>query len=571
MDVHKTIKSLAATLLAALLIVAFALAFAPAAMAEENLVTQEEFPPRTQSLRDGIYNNDNYAKVLMTQAGDVSGDEKRDLLEKARQMSPDLPAVYFKQAFAQLPNIPKSIITIWDGFRAYKRNFWWGEGLKWLLTASLVLSLTIALVLVATFRILHDIPIIAHDVNESKAKLLLVLIALAPSVLGPQFFALGCLMLSSLYVQKRQKFGFYLAAIFIALAPMYVTSINKAIWASSAQMRAIVSVAEGRDNMLATQVLKDDKEYEAHFTYAMALKRRGEIDAALSSFAQLQGANASDKRILTNIGNVYVAAGDHAKGKEFYEAAKGSGSVVPVYNLGQLYRDELNYDVGDQFFAEANGLDRTWVIERGPIEGKHFNRLVADETLKREEVIKYLEAHTRIIEKLSPVDPMAGAGVAILLAIIFIIADKKIKLRGYRCTKCDKVICNSCSEGKQWGNMCFECYKGHVNLENQSPQARVAFMLQANERKQAMIDRVRMLSFLPPGVAQAYSGRVLSALLYMWAFVMSITVLVLNYFFTTGMAGFTHSWLWAIAPLVLICTYTVSVMTVNARLERGWL
>ena len=105
--------------------------------------------------------------------------------------------------------------------------------------------------------------------------------------------------------------------------------------------------------------------------------------------------------------------------------------------------------------------------------------------------------------------------------------------------------------------MCSECLKAQAG-EDTSAKARLARMLQANEEKDRIVTRLRVFSVFLPGLAQAYSGRVGKAFVYMLFFVSPAVALMLNPYFSTGLEGGGHIWLWLIAAPLMALVYIVS-------------
>ena len=96
-------------------------------------------------------------------------------------------------------------------------------------------------------------------------------------------------------------------------------------------------------------------------------------------FAQLPSLRQA--QIRTNLGNAYISLGRHDDAKGAYETALEHGrSAITLYNLSQVYRDELNYPVGDKYYDEALAEDRALVTSFTPRAGKTPNRLVVDMT-----------------------------------------------------------------------------------------------------------------------------------------------------------------------------------------------
>jgi hypothetical protein len=102
-------------------------------------------------------------------------------------------------------------------------------------------------------------------------------------------------------------------------------------------------------------------------------------------------------------------------------------------------------------------------------------------------------------------------------------------------------------------------------------QKRVSALLDAYEHKDKINKVVRILSFLPPGIAQISVGRTLSGFIFLWMFAFCAVALWLNPLIGAGLAGYSHSWLNVPLIVAMVVLYLSSTIYVNGRLESGWL
>jgi tetratricopeptide (TPR) repeat protein len=527
---------------------------------------------RDEVLNQGLRNNEPYSYLMVEKAEDAPEAEKTALLEDALAMSPDTPSFYFEKARARLPHVFKSLNYALEGIRAYARNFYWTLSLAGLLYVSLMLSLIIALAVVVLIRFPLHLPLLAHDLSESKAKLLLIVMVLPLALMGPVAFLAGMLFLTGFHMKRRGKAVFYLAVVLMLFSPLFQGLADTFFSSPSPVMRAVVSVNEGRENLFAVQTLEGRDGFAQRFSYATALKREGRAEEAVGIFVEL-AKEYPLPMVYNNLGNAYLAAGLREEAKAAYEnALKMERPAVPLYNLSQLYRDELNYQVGDKYYEEAVGLDRELVTSFTGIAGKSPNRLVVDETLGQKEFWVMAGSMRKGTVTVFTSSPLMVTSAAALLLVVFVLADKSMATRAFRCTRCGRVVCDKCGGGKMLqGNICPDCYRTQTGGEEDSPRTRVARMLQAGKYKSKQVDAVRGLSFSPPGIAQIYSGRALSGFVYAWLFLFALISMVLNPLFSTGMAGYSHWWIAAPAVLLMVFLYYLSFVTVNRRLDRGWL
>lgn len=528
---------------------------------------------RDEVLKKGLRSDYPHSYALMLKAGKAgSAREKQAFLTEALTLSPDLPGLYFALARASMPDISESIGYLVRGAKVYSKNFWWSMNLKGLLYVCLMLSLLFAVALTGVLRFFQDLPLIAHDMSENKAKLLLLPVALLPAALGVMGLIAGLLFLSGFYVKKKNRAVFYFTVLLLLLSPLFIRIANTYFSSPSPELRAVVAVNEFRDNGFAVRTLQQSTGFLPRFSYATALKREGRIRESIGIFSSLAEERPGAK-VYTNLGNAYVAAGRYDKAKEAYNNALRYGrSAVTLYNLSQVHRDEFDYSTGDKYYDEALAADRNLVTGFTEIAGKTPNRLVVDETFPKEELEKFAEENRGRVINVYPVSPYAASATGAVLLVLFALLDKAITCRAYRCSRCGQVACRKCTTRKGSGrNICQECYRLQVAPDAETPQARVARILSSSEQKNRAMAVMRVLSFAPPGIVQVYSGRVFSGFVYLWLFLFAVITLALNPLFTTGMAFFSHSWLTPLMVLAFVIPYLISIITTQRRVQRGWL
>jgi tetratricopeptide (TPR) repeat protein len=542
----------------AALLAALALLAPPAASAD----------PRQEALLDqGLRSDEPYSVSLWERSLSASGAEKRKLLDEALAYSPDLPGLYFKRAWAALPDPLAAVHYVAEGAKAYSRNFWWSHGLEGLLAVSVLFSLLASLLIAAVALLFRDAPLLYHEIREAKAWVFVAAVPLALSPLGPIGLAAGLLMVSGLFLRKGQKAVVYFSIAAVFLTPFATRAANYYLSSSTPALRAIVSVAEGKDNRLALEALKGDRSFEARFSYATALKRTGRHAEAAAIFEGLKG--SEDHRVYTDLGNAYYAMGDRGKAVENYRrAVELGGSVIALYNLSQALRDEFKYSEGDAAYEKALDLDRDRVSGFTAIATKNPNRFVIDRSLGKGDFEAHAWKSARAVVGLSPFSAPFYFGGAAFAFALFLVIDNLSRDEAFRCSNCSRVVCPRCSASK---NLCPDCLAAERRPDDTSPKAKVAKMLSSMGHKRRLQNRLRALSFTLPGLAHIYGGKPVAGLLMLWPFLFMATAMALNPLTRTGMAGFTHGWLYA--PMALGCAlvYLQSIMSVSRRLDRGWL
>jgi tetratricopeptide (TPR) repeat protein len=518
----------------------------------------------------GLTNDEAYSYSLVEEA--EGAQNELEILQEALKFSPDVPAIHFKLARASLPNVFESLQYVIGGLKAYARNFWWSFSLVGLLFASLLISLAIAAAAIVIVRFPIHIPLLSHDINESKLKLLIPFILLLAALGGPLFFIAGALVVAGVHLKKLNKAPVYVMIVALAVAPLFVKFTNTLLSASSLpELKAIVAVNEGRDNSYALRTLNDSTSPEAMFSYALALKREGRYAEAAGIYSNLAGQRPGWK-VLNNLANAYSAAEQPDKAKETYKkAADMESSAMLLYNLSQAYRGTLEYSTGDKYYKEASTLDRDTVSKYTAITSPNPNRFVIDATHSTADFWKIALKRSHNFISPFPFGTLPVAVLAVFLLVMNILFDVSIKSTAFRCSRCSKVVCHICSRDSRWGQMCPECYSSLVKVKDMDRQKRVSALLAAYEHKDKIKKVVRILSFLPPGIAQISVGKTLSGFIFLWAFAFCAVAIWLNPFIGSGLAGYSHSWLNVPLIVAMVVLYLSSTIYVNERLESGWL
>ena len=524
--------------------------------------------PRQEAVARGLVNDDPYAYHLFESSREPGADA-RGLLEEAIENAPNTPGFYFALSRAALPSLVDSFSYFVTGVKAYGMSFWWQLSLLTFMAVALVVSASISLLVVALMRFFRDLPLLSHDINEKKALMLVPLLLMGYMVLGPLCIAGGLLFMICLYKKRSHKALVYLALLIVILSPLWSRTLETALSFSNAKARAVVAVNEGRDNTLAIQVLADEDVFSSRFTYALAVMREGGAEGSIALYDALIK-DSSDPRLYNNLGNAYVAIGRRDLAKTAYlKAVQSGGSVTTLFNLAQIYRDELDYDKGNKYFDQAQAKDKARVSEFAARMGTTGKLHVADDVLTPKEVISVV-MDSPVVNAVMPFNfgSEIPAGYALFLFLLFFLFSGKLGGHAFNCKDCGDVSCPECSRDNK---LCEDCHAKLAGDDSASPQARVKRMIKANKKKDKQIAVVMVLSFAPPGIAQAFTGRVFSAFLYMWIFSFSIVLIAMDPFMRTGLSGGSHGWVWIVAVPLILVTYYVSNLTVRRRLDRGWL
>lgn len=527
-----------------------------------------------EQLNRGLRNNSPYSYLLYKKA-EAEPSKRTALIAEASKHSPDVPAYYFKLSWASLSFSPEraynSIVYLAEGINAYKRSFWWSVSIGGLSLISALLAFLAALFVLIAVRVRLDLELLRHDLREDRKAMIQVFVLAAASLLGPVFFAAGVLFMLGIYMRKPDRLIVYATLLAIALSPFILGLADRFFSLQSPAVKAIVAVNEGRDNSYAIRMLEGRGDFPSRFSYAVALKREGRYEEASGILRELIS-ETEDPRAYVSLGNCFVAMGDMEAAKTLYmKAHEIRPSATALYNLSQIYRAKFDYPKGDEYYVLAKGLDRELVIRYTAISSTNANRLVMDETLTMGELWNYEPPGDRPKLNPFPTGPSFPALAALAMMAVFYFHSRGLKHRAYKCSKCGITLCGRCSKDVLWGNMCHDCYRSVVKPDSKEPKERVSRLLAIYELQSKKRDIIRVLSFLPPGIAHIYAGRLLPGLFLLWAFLFPVLFLLLNPLFSTGLAGFSHGWLALPFVLFIAVLYYLSNSSVRRRLERGWL
>ncbi len=536
-------------------------------------------------LNRGIRNSDAYSYLLIEEAH-KDGAHAVELLKKAQEYSPDLPAVYFELSKAVFSLSGDGILNCVDyiiqGIDAYSRNFWWSFTLIGCLVLSVIISFAAAFGVIVLVRLVADIPLVAHDIEESRSRGLILAVIMVLAVASPFLFLGGMLLLVGLYMKRYDRLTVYLFLVLLVCYPVFSKTATAYLKASSSGVfKAIVKVREGRDSDYALSTLKDSADYASLYSYALALKRKGRFNEAIDVYKKLLTIRP-DPGVYVNLGNCYIGLYnfDERQRSVLHQAVQAYTSAVNIkplasayYNLSQVSREMLDFSGGEQYFKSALAVDRAAVSAYRTIAGRNVNRFVIDEPLPYSEIWDfafnrfYSASSARIASVMSPMISLT----AIILIILFYMIDSIWHQHAVRCSKCGTIVCNRCERRLMWGEMCPQCFGSFVKLDELDVKERVAWLLGIYEQKRRRRNAMKVLSFTLPGLSYVYAGRILPGFLMLWPLLFSLILVITLMTFVPDSALTSHGFikgaaLWSAAVLYLAFYYIT-----KKRIEKGWL
>jgi len=536
-------------------------------------------------LNNGIRNSDAYAFILIKQAHDNRAEATK-ILRKALASSPDLPAVYFEMSKANFSFSIKGVLDVIDyiveGINAYSRNFWWSFTLAGSLFFSLVFSFILTVILILIIRFPGDISLVSHDIKEDNSKALFLLALVFLSLISPLLFLAGILILFSVYMRKIDRTVVYLFLVFLLFSPLILKTSSLFINApSSGKIKSIVQVNESKGNNYAMSALKNNDDYTALFSYALALKRAGYYDEAIAGYKRLVETRP-DPKVYINLGNCYVGLYNLEEEKKFNleEAVKYYSMAINIkplasayYNLSQISREMLDFKKGDEYFVSAVAIDRIAVSSYRTIYGRNTNRLVVDETLNYDELWDYVMVKSEKVSAFG-MTLIPGAfisGMSLILIAALYLLNKRLKNKAYRCRRCSTILCIKCEKHLMWGQMCPHCYRSLIKLDELDSRERVATLLSIYNHQKKRRDTMKILSFILPGSSQMYAGKILYGFVFMWPFLFFMLIPVTNSIFVTDSSLLSHGFFKWAAVFIAVLLYIASNIITRRRIAKGWL
>jgi tetratricopeptide (TPR) repeat protein len=522
--------------------------------------------------------NANIHSHLLIEKSKTNTSSRDNLLKKALLHSPDLPAVYFELSKAHLSLSPGRIIDsvyyLSEGVTAYSRNFFWSFTLAGSLFLSLLFSFILCIACVVIIRLMTDLSLISHDIQEKKSKLLMLVVLILISGLSPLLLFAGLLVLFGMYMKKFDKSIVYLYLIILVLSPLiFKTATFFVNTSSSGAIKAIVQVNESAGNTYAISALTSADDPEGIFSYALALKREGYYGEAIQAYNRLIQLKR-DPKAHVNLGNAFVGLSSFDEATEYYlKAIEIEQLASAYYNLSQLSRETFNFVKGNEYFRSAVAIDRNKVADYRTTYGRHPNRLVVDELLTFSDLWSYAIDQTPKMSTFGfmviPVFLMSFISLALLAGFLFL--DWGMKSRAYRCRRCNAIYCPECEKEGKWGEMCSQCYQSLVKIKELDVKERISRLQHIQQLQQRRSTFMKVFAFILPGSALIFGGRIIHGTVFLWSFLFFIFIPICNTFFSTDILQFAHGFIESIALLCAVIIYFTSNLITRKRIIKGWL
>ena len=546
----------------------FCIALSPVSALADELIESQ--------LNSGIKNSE-VSSYLLLQEARANKAQAATLLSRASAYSPDLPAVHFELAKAKFSlsytGILESVDHLILGINAYARNFWWSFSLAGGAFLGLVLSFIVVISIIVIIRIFSDLPLLSHEVEESRGNIALLLVLFVLSLISPLLCLAGILILLGLYMRRIDKIIVYVFLVFLLTSPFFFRAAAQFLQVSSSgTMKAIVDVNESKGNAYALSALKSTDEPPALFSYGLALKRAGLYDEAIATYKNLIKTKA-DATVYVNLGNMYVGQNNMDEAGISYRAAIALRPLASAYyNLSQVSREGLDFEKGNEYFSRALEIDRNAVTGYRAISGRNPNRIVADETISPSSLwnLAWQVPGKAATFNLSWLPAWAISFAALLLIFAFYMMNNNAGNKAYRCRRCNEIFCPRCEKHIMWGQMCPQCFRSLIKLEETEVKERVAQLLSIYDHQKRRRNIMKLLSFFIPGSAQVYAGKILYGFFLMWPFLFFLLFPLTTSFMTPDARG-THLVVNLASLLIAAILLIIFNIFTRQRISKGWL
>lgn len=305
----------------------------------------------------------------------------------------------------------------------------------------------------------------------------------------------------------------------------------------------------------AARVLARHANKEASFEELFALgryeARRGQLDEAATAYKAAAALKQRNALLLTNYGNVLLAAGDMEGATRLYqEAQQADGTLAAApYNLALLYRHQArglpDAQVGaaleraKQTMEVAQRLDPELLQRDLPKDDRLLvNLLLLSPTLPRSEVLGLADgssASERVETQLDRV-LLGASGMAarvyplVFALILFGWGYARDRLQATKsCDKCGRPVCRRCDpELGRGAFMCSQCTNVFARKGVVPEQLRARKQAEV-QRHQTWMSRLALaLGALVSGAGHIFSGLPIRGAIYSFLFLLALSVVVLR-------------------------------------------
>jgi|GEM_PF-19039 len=542
----------------------------------------EVFPVDINSLREEALNKGlrfpeaGFSYILRQK--NLSADKIAELI----RLDPESPSNYFRISEFMFKDDIKEWLTngipyLLSGFKASFHDLYWLINLMLLFSSLIILSIILAFIAASIIRLPFEIPLLVHEIRESRIYYLLPGILIISSIAGIPYFATAVLTIRAIHSPSRTlKVYIGLWCIFLLALPFLYQIEQRFInILSDPEVRAVRDVNESRDNRLILVLQSSDISYERGstkqggdlqpsdyitFSKALALKREGRLDEAMEILKGLSE-KYNDYRVFNNLGNCLFLKGDiDGAIKAYQKAMEIKNNPQSLYNLSQASRERLDFEKGKEYYEEAMRLNAELVSRFTKNSSRSANRFLMDITLGTGELLKF--SFLKVTKDLRPI-----RYYEILIPLLFLLLLLiRFPVVAYRCSRCGRIMCNICQKKELWGKMCPDCYDALVTPDKTDSKTRLQRLLYL-QKKRTSRKRLLWLLSLIPGASHIVSERIISGTSILSLILLAILMFIAGRNYT--IENINQSYLGAFGIATGVLGLIVHLFTLR-RLSRVW-
>ncbi len=492
-------------------------------------------------------------------------------------LDPEEPSNYFKISELSLKkNFKEGLVSgmpyLISGFRAAFHDLYWLVNLALLFSGLVVLSIVLAFIVASITRLPFEVPLLVHEIKESRAYYLLFVLLIISAMAGIPYFATAILIIRAIHNPSRiLKVFLGLWCLFLLALPFLYQIEQKFVnILSDPEIRAIRDVNGSKDNRLILalphqpDIKGNGKELLPSdyipFSKALALKREGRIDEAIEILKGLSE-KYNDYRVLNNLGNCIFLKGDIDGAIRFYQKAiEIKNNPQSLYNLSQASKERLDFEKGKQYYEEAIRLNAELVSRFTKNSSRSANRFLMDITLGTGELFKF--SFLKVAKGLRPI-----RYYEILIPLLFLLLFWiRFTVIAYRCSRCGRIMCNICQRKELWGKMCPDCYDAIVTPDKTDSKTRLQRLLYLQGKR---ISRKRLLWILSliPGAPQILGERIISGISILSLTMLAVLMFIAGRGYT--IENITQSYLGVFAIAAGLLVLIIHLFTLR-RLSKIW-
>ncbi len=460
-------------------------------------------------------------------------------------LAPDLPMAHMALAKAQWKDgdwvaaISAAAAGLWAIPRHPEASVWLVGSLLVIFAAVLVFGATVfigAVGLAAARPAMHDLGdlVSSHMPDFARAALLASLL-LVPLAFGEGLMGLllVLLVIGVAYGTQRHRVALLSASVLLVLGLEVVFGLAGTVLTSfraDPVADAALSVARGNETPLEVERLETNSDQRfAALALASRSRRFGQNEETRRRYEELLEEDPRDPVLLTNMGNLLYAEGDHAGAIAFYERAGAlTDSATLWFNLSQAYARAFRMEELETALHRGQAVDAAKVEE---LSNRGDTEFVADLPLPirelRERMVRSADDGALSTELIGVIAPgwlgrnwlhLAGAFAA---ALAVGVALGGMWEHSSSCGRCGRRICVRCDDQIWNADLCDGCHHLFHRPQGTDPKLRTA-RINALRAREARLEKFWLaVSVLVPGVAGLRAKRpdlaFIGILLFGWA------------------------------------------------------